>query len=152
MEKGWGQATSNQHTVDVRKGAWDRIVSARASRASTPGISAICRRAFRCKDCQRLDDLSFLYVGIASKAPPKNGARPSKQNLFGPRPLSLSRNGRRLHAQTHARLSTRVESSRIPRSVQLGNKSCCRSASDTRFSALRVSYDFTVANEHQTNA
>lgn len=32
-------------------------------------------------DCQRCRDLTLLYVGIAPKAPPKNGARPSSQRL-----------------------------------------------------------------------
>lgn len=32
-------------------------------------------------DCHRCGDLTLLYIGIAPKAPPKNGARPSTQRL-----------------------------------------------------------------------
>lgn len=32
--------------------------------------------------CRPFDDLAMLYIGIAPKRPPKNGARPSKQTLF----------------------------------------------------------------------
>jgi hypothetical protein len=32
-------------------------------------------------DCHRCGDLTLLYVGIAPKAPPMNGARPSSQRL-----------------------------------------------------------------------
>ncbi|NCA72061.1 MAG: hypothetical protein EOM91_18675 [Sphingobacteriia bacterium] len=32
-------------------------------------------------DCHRCGDLMLLYIGIAPKAPPKNGARPSSQRL-----------------------------------------------------------------------
>ena len=32
-------------------------------------------------DCHRHADLTLLYVGIAPKAPPRNGARPSRQRL-----------------------------------------------------------------------
>jgi hypothetical protein len=32
-------------------------------------------------DCRRCGDLTLLYIGIAPKAPPKNGARPSGQRL-----------------------------------------------------------------------
>ena len=33
-------------------------------------------------DCHRQGELTLMYVGIAPKAPPKNGASPSKQHLF----------------------------------------------------------------------
>ena len=32
-------------------------------------------------DCHRFGDLTLLYIGIAPRAPPKNGARPSSQRL-----------------------------------------------------------------------
>ncbi len=32
-------------------------------------------------DCRRCGELTLLYIGIAPKAPPKNGARPSSQRL-----------------------------------------------------------------------
>ena len=33
-------------------------------------------------DCHKFDNLNLLYVGISPKAPPLNGASPSRQNLF----------------------------------------------------------------------
>lgn len=33
-------------------------------------------------DCHRFGDFTLLYVGIAPKAPPKNGSSPSKQRLL----------------------------------------------------------------------
>lgn len=32
--------------------------------------------------CHRVDGSTLLYIGIAPKAPPRNGTRPSKQRLF----------------------------------------------------------------------
>lgn len=99
------------------------------------------------QDCQRFDDLSLLYVGIAPKPPPKNRARPSKQTL-----LDRVRD----HSRGNAEGSTpRLRLDRLlalragaPRSVQLCNKPSCRFPSDARFSARRPLHDSAVANDH----
>jgi len=43
-------------------------------RSIPPGVATDC--------CIRFGDLTLLYIGIAPKAPPQNGAVPSKQRLF----------------------------------------------------------------------
>ena len=45
---------------------------------------------------------SLLYVGISPKAPPKNGAKPSKQTMRERYPLSLSGQCRGLDAAADA--------------------------------------------------
>jgi hypothetical protein len=67
---------------------WSRseVLSAPSPVPKSPGVYAWYFRNFPPEiptaDCLRFNDLTLLYIGISTSAPPRNGKAPSKQNLF----------------------------------------------------------------------
>ncbi|KAF5062757.1 hypothetical protein DSECCO2_301740 [anaerobic digester metagenome] len=70
-EKLWSrdEVILNKSTVPKKSGVYAWYF------CETPGVVPI-------SNCHQYNGLTLLYVGIAPKAPPKNGALPSKQRLF----------------------------------------------------------------------
>ena len=72
----------------VPRKLWSReeVLSQPSPAPKKPGVYAWYFRAapvgVPTSDCHRHDCFTLLYVGIAPKAPPKNGASPSTQRLF----------------------------------------------------------------------